>query len=250
MPQTIKIFSYEAPLSIGEIHNKLSKKRFEITEEDQNNPDEEVMLTQQIGELNRHAFGLTGSLMYYFQKEYEFAEGKKYYIVPRDYGFLFSPENEFIIIHGDPYYYIPVLKFFSDILHSGDDLTRSITIERKKMYDLMWKIINMKKGKNNLEEAGFLHNAKPLGTLKKSSFTTVPDACGTDHTLFKNHYNNCTHWKATIRIYKCNGLLDTEVNNGYLLRMNHDGKFSTTMNCDLKQWNRFVVETVKTTISF
>jgi len=189
-------------------------------------------------------------LTYSLQKEYEFTEGKKYYILPRDFGFLFSPQNQIIIIHGDSSYYIRVLKFFADILHSGDDLIHGITIEKKKMNDLMWKIINMKKGKNNLEEAAFFHNAKPLDTLKRLSFTTIPEACGTDHSLFNKHYKNCTHWNAQIRIYKCNGLIDTEVNNGYLLRMNHNGKFSTTMECNLKQWNRFVVETVKTVVGF
>jgi len=250
MPQTIKIFNYEAPLSIGEIYNKLSKKKFKIKEEDQNNPDEEITLIQQIDILNKHVFGVTGGMTFNVQQEYEFADGKKYYIVPRKFGFLFSPQNELIIIHGDSNYYVRVLKFFADELHSGDDLIQSVTIEKKKMYELMWKIINTKKGKNNLEEAAFFHNAKPLDTLRRLSFTTIPEACGTDHDLFNKHYKNCTQWNAQIRIYKCNGLLDTEVDKGYLLRMSYSGKFSTTMECSLKQWNRFVVETVKTVVGF
>jgi len=250
MPQTIKIFHYEASPSIAEIYTKFSKKRFKVTEQDQNDIDKEITLTQEINSMTRHAFGIIGSLTYHFQKEYEFAEGKKYYIVPHVFGFLFSPQNELLIIHGDPEYYIRVLKFFSDILHSGDDLIQGITIGKEKMNELMWKIINIKKGKNNLEEASFFHNAKPLETLKRLSFTTVPEACGTDHDLFKKHYKNCTHWNATIRMFKCNGLLDDEVEKGYLLRLNHNGKFSSTMDFDLKRWNRFVVETVKTTVGF
>lgn len=250
MPQTIKIFNYEASPSVGTIYNKLSQGTFKITEEDKNDPDKKVTLTQKIENLNRHAFGVTGGLTFNFQKQYEFADGEKYYIVPRDFGFLFSPEQEFIIIHGDPLYYIRVLDFFSNILNSGDDLIQGITIEKKKMYELMWKIINMKKGKNNLEEASFFHNERPLDTLRRLSFTTIPDACGTDLSLFKKHYNNCTHWNAKIRMFKCNGLLDTEVDKGYLLRLNNDGKFSSSMDFDLKRWNRFVVETVKTVVDF
>ena len=250
MPQTIKIFHYESPLSIGQIFNKLSQKNFPIVEIDENNPDNEITFTHEIEKLHQHAFGIMGGLTYYSQKEYEFAEGTKFYTVPRDFGFLFSPQNQIIIFHGDSEYYVRVLKFFNQILHSGDDLIQSIHISKEKMNDLMWKIIRIKSGKNNLEQAAFFHNAKPLGTLKRLSFTTVPEACGTDHSLFKKNYNNCTHWGATIRIYKCNGLLDLESKKGYLLRMNHDGKFSSTMDCDLKQWNRFVVETVKTTVGF
>ena len=86
--------------------------------------------------------------------------------------------------------------------------------------------------------------------MKKLSFTTIPEACGTDHTLFKKHYNNCTHWNATIRMFKCNGLLDKEVEKGYLLRLSYNGKFSSTTDFDLKQWNRFIVESVKTVVDF
>jgi len=250
MPQTIKIFNYEAPPSVGTIYNKLSKRTFKRTEPDLNDPAKEVTLTQKIENLKKHAFGVTGGLTFYSQKEYEFAEGEKYYIVPHDFGFLFSPDQEFIIIHGDPNYYNRVLRFFSNILNSEDELIRSIIIEKTKMNNLMWKIINMKKGKNNLEEAKFFHYEKPLETLRKLSFTTVPDACGTDHILFKKHYKNCTHWNATIRMFKCNGLLDTEAEKGYLLRMNYDGKFSSSIDFDLTRWNRFIVETVKNVVGF
>jgi len=250
MPQAIKIFNYEAPPTIGEIYSKLSKKTFKVIENDQNDLDKEITLIQKIDGLRQHAFGVVGALTYYSQKEFESIDGEKFYVVPHGFGFLFSPQNELIIIHGDPNYYIRVLKFFSDILHSGDDLIQSISIEKKQMYELMWKILNMKKGKNNLEEASFFHYGKPLDTLKKLSFTTIPEACGTDHILFKKHYTNCTHWNATVRMFKCNGLLDVDSEKGYLLRLNHDGKFSSSLPFDLKRWNRFVVETVKKVVGF
>jgi len=250
MPQTIKIFQYEVPLSLGLIHSTLSKKKFKMSEPDENDPDNEITLTHEIQSLERHQYGISGGLRYFTQKEFEFAEGQKYHVVPHEFGFLFSPENEFLILHGDSTFYIRVLRFFAEILHSGDDIVHSINIPKKKMYDLMEKIINMKKGRNNLEEAGFFHNGKPLGTLKRLSFTTIPDACGTEHILFKKNYDNCTHWNAQLRIYKCNGLQDIENEKGHLLRMSHDGKFSATNDYSLKEWNRFVVETVKKSVGF
>ncbi len=250
MPQTIKIFQYEASLTLGLVHSTLSKKKFKVEEIDENDSDKKITLTHEILSLKRHDYGISGGMKYYVQKEFEFAEGSRFHVVPHEFGFLFSPQNEFLILHGDSSFYVRILKFFADILHSGDDIVHSISIPKEKMHGLMEKIINMKKGKNNLEEAGFFHNLKPLGTLKRLSFTTIPDACGTEHALFKQNYKNCTHWNAVLRIYKCNGLIDTESKSGYLLRMNYDGKFSATNDYSFKEWNRFVVETVKKTIEF
>ncbi len=71
------------------------------------------------------------------------------------------------------------MKFFAHVLHNGDDLFESISIKKEKLYELMNKILRMKSGKNNLEEARFYHGDKPLGNLKKLSFTTIADFCGT-----------------------------------------------------------------------
>ena len=142
------------------------------------------------------------------------------------------------------------MRFFSDILHDGDELFETITIKKEKLYDLMIKILKMKQGKNNLEEAKFFHYDKPLGKLKKLSFTTIPDFCGTEHRLFSQHYENCTHWNCALRVYKCNGVLDKESEGGYILRLNKDASASFNIDRDLTQWNRFVVETMKPVLGF
>ncbi len=78
MPQAIKIFNYEVPLTIGEIYSKLSKKKFKIIEKDQNDLDKEITLIQKIDGLRQHAFGVVGALTYYSQKEFESIDGEKF----------------------------------------------------------------------------------------------------------------------------------------------------------------------------
>ena len=107
----------------------------------------------------------------------------------------------------------------------------------------------MRSGKNNLEEAKFYHNDKSLGKLKMNCHSQLfLIFCGTDHFLFKSHYNNCTHWSCVLRIYKCNG--QQYADKGYMLRINKDASQSFGIDKSLTEWNRFVVETMKPVLKF
>lgn len=250
MAQSILIIKYNLPLSIGEIFKKLDKKKFKIEYDDENNPDENIELEQEISNLKRNSFGVEGYVKYQYQKENEFKGEGIFDVTSEEFTFLFVPSSNVVILHGNPNFRVRLMKFFAHILHNGDDLFEIITIKKDKLHDLMMKILRMKSGKNNLEEAKFYHNDKHLGKLKKLSFTTIPDFCGTEHTLFKSHYNNCTHWNCVLRVYKCNGLLDNLADNGYLLRINKDATVSFGIDKNLTEWNRFVVETMKPILKF
>ncbi len=251
MPQSIQVIKYTLPLSRTQINLKLGKKKFRIKYKDQNNPDDDIELKHEVDELKMSSFGVQGYLKYYYQKENEFADDNSFDITYEEFNFLFDPSSNLLILHGNPNFRVRVLKFFSHILHNGDDLFEIITIPKMRLYDLMMKILKMKSGKNNLETAQFFHYDEPLGNLKRLGFTTMPDSCGTEHSLFKQHFNNCTHWGCTLRVYKCNGILDKEESeNGYMLRLNKDGSASFTIDRDLTQWNRFVVETMKPVLKF
>ena len=250
MPQSIQIIKYVAPLSIGQIHSKLSKKKFPIKYPDQNRSEKEIELQQEVDHLQKNTFGIQGTLKYYYQKENEFADDGTFDVTHEMFSFLFDPSSNLVIFHGSPSFRVRVMRFFSQVLHDGDDLFESITIPKERLYDLMTKILEINSHKNNLDTAQFFHYDKPLGNLRKLGFSTIMDYCGTNHQLFKIHYKNCTHWNCSIRIYKCNGILDKNSDTGYLLRLNKDGTASFTLDRDLTQWNRFVVETMKPILKF
>ena len=250
MAQSILIVKYKLPLTRGEIFRKLDSKKFKKKYRDENNPDKEIELEHEISKLKNNTFGVEGHIRYQYQKENEFKGEGIYDITDEEFTFLFDPSANLVILHGNPQFRVRLMKFFADVLHAGDDLFDGITIKKEKMNDLMYKILKMNSNKNNLEEAKFYHYDKPLGNLKKLSFTTVPDFCGTQHELFKIHYHNCTHWGCVLRVYKCNGILDTPSDNGYLLRLNKDATISFGVDRSLKEWNRFVVETMKPVLEF
>ena len=250
MAKSILIVKYTLPLSTGEIFRKLDKKKFKIEYDDENDDDKKIELEQEISNLKRNSFGVEGYVKYYFQKENEFKGEGIFDVTSEEFTFLFVPSSNLVILHGNTLFRIRLMRFFAEILHNGDNLFEGITIKKEKLNDLMKKILAMKSGKNNLESAQFFHNDKPLGKLKKLSFTTIPDFCGTDHNLFKSHYNNCTHWNCVLRIYKCNGLLDSVADNGYFLRINKDASVSFGIDKNLTEWNRFVVETMKPILKF
>ena len=250
MTRSILIIKYILPLSVGRLFTKLSKKKFKITYNDENNQGEKIMLTQKISELKNTTFGVQGSVKYYYQKENEFREDGHFDITYTEFTFLFSPSSKIVILHGDTTFRIRLMKFFADILHDGDDPFEFISIKKDKLYKLMSKILEMKSGKNNLEEANFFHYDEPLTKLKKLSFTTIPDACGTEHILFEKNYDNCTHWNCTLRVFKCNGLLDDVSDTGYRLRLTKDATVSFGIDKNLTEWNRFVVETMKPILNF
>lgn len=250
MTRSILIIKYTLPLSVGQLYNKLSKKKFKITYNDENDHDKKIELTQVISELKNKTFGVQGNVKYHYQKENEFREDGHFDITHKEFTFLFSPSSKIVILHGDPTFRVRLMKFFADILHDGDDPFEFILIKKDKLYELMNKILRMKSGKNNLEGANFFHYNKPLTELKKLSFTTIPDACGTQHILFKNHYANCTHWNCALRVFKCNGLLDDVSDSGYILRLTKDATVSFGIDKNLTEWNRFVVETMKPVLNF
>jgi|SaaInlV_200m_DNA_6_1039755.scaffolds.fasta_scaffold07006_1 hypothetical protein len=250
MAQSILIVKYNLPLSIGEIFRKLDKKKFKIKYDDENNQDKKIELQQEISNLKRNNFGVEGYVKYYYQKENEFKGEGIFDVTAEEFTFLFVPSSNLVILHGNPNFRVRLMKFFADILHDGDNLFEGITIEKEKLHTLMMKILGMKSGKNNLEEAKFYHNDRPLGKLKKLSFTTIPDFCGTDHTLFASHYKNCIHWGCVLRVYKCNGLMDSIADKGYMLRINKDATVSFGIDKNLTEWNRFVVETMKPVLKF
>ncbi len=248
--RSILIVKYKIPLSSGNIYTKLSKKKFKLKYKDKNGYDKTIELTHEISNLKRSSFGVQGDIQYHFQKENEFRGKGVYDVTIQEFSFLFDPLSGIVILQGDPTFQVRLLKFFTDILHNGDDLFESITIRKEKLHDLMNKILDMRKGKNNLEEARFYHYDTPLQKLKKLSFTTIPDYCGTEHLLFNKHYANCTHWSCVLRVHKCNGLLDQQLEKSYLLRLNKDASVSFGIDKDLTEWNRFVVETMKPTLKF
>ncbi len=250
MPQSIQIIKYSHPLSLGQIFSKLSKKKFKIKYTDQNDSEKKIELEQEIENLKKNNFGIQGTLRYHYQKENEFADDGTFDVTHEGFSFLFDPTSNLVILHGSPSFRVRVMKFFSHILHDGDDLFETITIPKEKLHDLMMKILKMNAHKNNLDTAQFFHYNKPLGNLRRLGFSTIDDYCGTNHQLFKIHYKNCTHWNCTIKIYKCNGILDNTSEVGYLLRLSKDGTSSFTIDRDLTQWNRFVVETMKPILKF
>ena len=250
MAHSILIVKYNIPLSIGELYSKLSKKKFKLTYVDENNSDKKIDLIHEISDLKQNSFGVQGYIKYFFQKENEFKGEGVYDVTSQEFNFLFVPSSNVVILHGDPNFRVRLMRFFTTILHDGDELFESITIKKEKLYELMLKILNMKSGENNLEEAKFYHYDIPLGKLKKLSFTTIPDYCGTEHILFESHYKNCTHWSCALRVYKCNGLLDDPSDKGYLLRLNKDASVSFGIDKKLTEWNRFVVETMKPILGF
>ena len=250
MAQSILIVKYKLPLSIGEIFRKLVKKKFKIEYDDENDDEKKIKLEQEISDLKSNTFGVEGHIKYYYQKENEFKGEGIFDVTAEEFTFLFVPSSNLVILHGNSNFRVRLMVFFAQILHNGDELFSNITIEKDKLRELMMKILGMKAGKNNLEEAKFYHNDRPLGKLKKLSFTTIPDFCGTEHNLFKSHYNNCTHWSCVLRVYKCNGLLDNVADNGYMLRINKDASVSFGIDKNLTEWNRFVVETMKPVLKF
>lgn len=250
MTQSILIIKYTLPSTIGEINSKLGKEKFKIKYNDENNPDKQIELQQEISKLKRSSFGVEGYVKYYYQKENEFKGEGIFDVTSEEFTFLFVPSSNIVILHGNPDFRVRLMKFFAHILHNDDDLFETITIRKEKLHELMMKILRMKAGKNNVEEAKFYHYDKPLGKLKKLSFTTIPDFCGTEHILFNSHYKNCTHWNCVLRVYKCNGLLDQPSEGGYLLRINKDATVSFGIDKTLTEWNRFVVETMKPVLGF
>ena len=238
------------PLSIGEIFRKLDEKKFKIEYDDENNLEEKIELEQEISDLKRNSFGVEGYVKYYYQKENEFKGEGIFDVTAEEFTFLFVPSSNLVILHGNPNFRVRLMKFFAQILHNGDDLFTGVTIEKEKLYKLMMRILGMKAGKNNLEEAKFYHGDKPFKKLKKLSFRTIPDFCGTEHHLFNSNYKNCTHWSCVLRVYKCNGLLDTLSDGGYMLRINKDASVSFGIDKSLTEWNRFVVETMKPILKF
>ena len=250
MAKSILIVKYRLPLTIGQLYNKLSKKKFKIKYRDRNEYEKTIELEQEISKLKKNTFGVQGHLKYQYQKENEFREDGHFDVTHKEFTFLFSPSSKIVILHGESTFRFRLIKFFSDILHDGDELFDTIVIKKDKLYELMIKILEMRSGKNNLEQAGFFHYDHHLTNLKKLSFTTIPKACGTKHDLFKHHYNNCTHWNCTLRVFKCNGLLDDVSEIGYLLRLTKEATVSFTIDKKLTEWNRFVVETMKPFLGF
>ena len=250
MTQSIVIVKYTRSLSVGQLFGRLSKNKFKRKYTDKNDCEKTIELEQEISELKSKDFGVQGHGKYYYQKENEFSEDSHFDITSKEFDFLFSPTSEIVILHCEPAFRSKLLSFFADILHSGNNPFENVAIKRDKLHELMWKILGMKSGKNNLEEAQFFHLDRPLRELKKLSFTTIPDACGTEHVLFRTHYDNCTHWNCTLRVFRCNGLLDDVSERGYLLRLTKDATASFTIDKTLTEWNRFVVETMKPILGF
>ena len=238
------------PLGVSEIFTKLHKPKFKIKYTDQNDANKQIDLEHEISNLEHTNFGVKGYVKYRYQKENEFKGDGIFDVTHEEFTFLFVPEHNFVILHGNPLFRTRLMKFFAYVLHNGDDIFESILISKGEMYKIMNRILLFKSGENNLEAAQFFHHDKSLENLKKLSFTTDPHFCGTDHDLFQKHYDNCTHWDFKVRVYRCNGLLDESSTKGYLLKMTRYGTASFTLDKTMTEWNRFVVETVKPILRF
>ena len=250
MTRSILVVKYSFPLTVGEIFRKLDKKTFKIKYDDKNDSDKQIELEQMVLDVQQTTFGVEGHIRYHYQKKNEFKEEEYFDITNEECAFLFSPSANVAILHSSVTIRHRIIRFFAHVLHDGDNLFTPILIKKDELHRLMKKILDLQSGKNNLEEARFYHGDVPIDNLKKLSFTTSPDFCGTQHRLFYANYADCTHWDCTLRIHRCNGLLDEISERGYLLRINKDATISLNIDKTLKEWNRFVVETMKSAIQF
>lgn len=246
MVRSIKVYRYNYPPTLGEIRLKLDKnKNIPNLQPDKNDPDNTISIPSTISELKQHAFGITGYLRYGFQKKNEFLADERYDITSQEYNFLISPPNGILILHGPPEYRIRVVELLSQAIHGNDgDMFTEITIEKTKMKSLVEKIIRMNK-ENNLEEGKFRYAGKPYKSLKKISYATITDYCATDHPYFTPHYEKCSEWSAVCRVFRCDGIIDKVSETSQRLTIARDASFSLTIDVDLTDWNRFIIETCK-----
>ena len=244
--RSIKVYRYNHPPTIGEIRRKLDQnKTIPNIQLDLNNPENEIPVPSKFDEIKQHAFGITGYLKYGFQKKNEFSTDERFDITSQEYNFLISPNNGILILHGPLEYRIRVNDLLSHILHGDDEgMFTSITIEKEKMKKLVEKIIRMY-SENNLEEGKFRYSDRPYKSLKKVSYATIPDFCATNHPYFLPHYNKCSEWSSGLRIFKCNGIMDDVSERSQRLNIGLDASFSLTIDAELIQWNRFIIETCK-----
>ncbi len=228
------------------MRDKLEKaKRIPNKQPNKNNPDEEIAVPSKIYDVKMHTFGIIGNLKFGFQKKNEFIEKEHYDITSQEYNFLIAPKNGILILHGPSEYRIRVMDLISKIIHGNDDgLFSKILIEKFEMRKLAEKIIKVH-SENNLEEGKFRYRDEPYKRLKKVSFATTSQFCATKHEYFSPHYQKCSSWSCSLRIHKCNGIMDTVSETSQRLGIGLDATFSLTIEAELKEWNRFILETCK-----
>jgi len=244
--RSIRVYRYNYPLTIGVIRTKLDQnKKIPNIQPDQNDPSQDISVPSKLDDIKQHAFGITGYLQYGFQKKNEFSSNERFDITSQEYNFLIAPKDGILILHGPSEYRIRVLDLLSQILHENDDgLFVPIIIEKEQMKKLVEKIIRMNP-ENNLEEGKFRYSGRPYKSLKKVSYATVPEYCATDHPYFTPHYNKCSEWSCSLRVFKCYGIMDDVSDRSQRLNIGLDASFSLTIDANLIQWNRFIIETCK-----
>ena len=249
MVRSIRVYRYNYPPSLAQVRTKLDDtKKIPNPQQDKNNSDEQIDVPSILSEIKHHAFGISGYLKYGFQKKNEFTDQGRYDITYQEYNFLISPQNGILILHGPSEYRIRVTDLLSRVLHEDDSgMFTSITIGKEKIKKLVEKIIRMH-SENNLEEGKFRYSDIPYKSLKKVSFATIPDFCATNHPYFYPHYNKCSEWSCCLRIVKCNGIIDDISERSQRLNVSLDASFSLTIDAELVQWNRFIMETCKTAL--
>ncbi len=249
MVRSIRVYRYNFPPTIGEIRIKLEKnKTIPNIQSDQNDPDKEISIPSKIDEIKQHPFGITGYIRYGFQKKNEFSAEERFDITSQEYNFLISPKNGVLILHGPSEYRIRVIDLLSLVIHDDDEgMFTSIIIGKEKLKQLVEKIIKLHP-ENNLEEGKFRYSDKPYKSLKKVSYATIKDFCATDHPYFLPHYNKCSVWSCSLRVFKCYGILDDVSERSQRLNIGLDASFSLTIDANLIQWNRFIIETCKKTL--
>jgi len=247
--RSIRVYRYNYPPSIAEVRLKLEQnKTYPNLQPDKNDVSREIPVPSTISEIKQHTFGIIGYLKYGLQKKNEFSSDERFDITSQEYNFLISPQNGILILHGSPEYRIPVIELLSKIIHGEDsDMLTAINIEKTKLKSLTEKIIRMN-SENNLEEGKFRYSDRPYKSLKKVSFATIAGFCATTHPYFLPHYEKCSEWSCVLRVYKCYGIMDEKSETSQRLVIGRDASFSLTIDADLTQWNRFIIETCKTAL--
>lgn len=246
MVKSIQIYKYKLCPSKAELRLKLGKgQKIKRDVRNKNTIDETMTLTTTISKVYETDVGIGANIKHEVQIKQPHGE-QDYVVWDPPYHVFIVPEHKIMILYGARDHRTSVEntleEFLSDDPESGFE---SIFIPHAKMDQLIAKIqtehIRNYIKKPRLEFDRLTDYAK----MEKDVMKMHEGNCASKNPAFNRAKKYATSWDCIMGIFKLNGIVDNELQTDTNFDITKWTTFTSSIDIEIKDWNRFVLETCK-----
>ncbi|AJZ76433.2 hypothetical protein [Candidatus Nitrosotenuis cloacae] len=246
MVKSIQIYKYKLCPTMAELRTKVGTGKT-ITRQIKDKSDIGVMLsvTTKISKIYERDGIIGGEIKHEVQVKQPLGD-ESYIMLNPVYHFMINPHNQILVLCGSKDFRISVENTLEDFLIDDEDSKfESIFISTAKM-DKLFEKIQRENVRNYIKKPRLdFDRLSDFGKMERDVMKMHEGNCASKNPHFTRAKKHVTSWDFVAGIFKLNGIVDEEISEPITFDITKHATFTASIDIEIAQWKRFVLETCK-----